>query len=44
MPVAEAQARRLVTLPAHEYLTDEQVDRAIDVVAGFTAAPGGATA
>ena len=44
MPVAEAQAGRLVTLPAHEYLTDEQVDRAIDVVAAFTAAPGGATA
>ena len=44
MPVAEAQADRLVTLPAHEYLTDEQVDRAIDVVSDFTAASGGATA
>ena len=33
MPVAEAQADRLVTLPAHEYLTDEQVARACDVVA-----------
>jgi aminotransferase EvaB len=44
MPVAEAQADRLVTLPAHEYLTDEQVERAIDVVSDFTAASGGATA
>ena len=25
MPVAEAQADRLITLPAHEYLSDEQV-------------------
>ena len=26
MPIAEAQADRLITLPAHEYLTDQQVD------------------
>ena len=41
MPAAEAQAERLVTLPAHEYLTDEQVQRAVDVVAAFVAEPGG---
>jgi len=26
LPVAERQASSIVTLPAHEYLTDEQVD------------------
>jgi dTDP-4-amino-4,6-dideoxygalactose transaminase len=26
LPVAERQANLIVTLPAHEYLTDEQVD------------------
>lgn len=33
MPVAEAQADRLVTLPAHEYLTDEQVELVCDTLA-----------
>jgi dTDP-4-amino-4,6-dideoxygalactose transaminase len=41
LPVGEAQADRLVTLPAHEYLTDGQVDRAIDLVSAFTAVSGG---
>jgi len=40
--VAEEQADRLVTLPAHEYLTDEQVEWAIDMVADFAAPAGGA--
>ena len=39
MPVAEAQAERLVTLPAHEYLTDAQVARAVEVVAAFAGDP-----
>lgn len=44
MPVAEAQADRLVTLPAHEYLSDEQVARAVDVVAAFIESSGGTSA
>lgn len=32
-PVAERQAERILTLPAHPYLTDEEVDRVIDCVA-----------
>jgi dTDP-4-amino-4,6-dideoxygalactose transaminase len=39
MPVAEAQAERLVTLPAHEYLSDAQVARAVEVVAAFAGDP-----
>lgn len=35
MLVAEAQADRLVTLPAHEYLTDEQVECSFEAVADF---------
>ncbi len=35
MPVAEAQADGLVTLPAHEYLTDEQVEHTIATVRSF---------
>lgn len=34
-PVAEAQAARILTLPNHEYLTDDQVDYVIDHVRGF---------
>ena len=32
MPVAEAQANELVTLPAHEYLSDSQVDWMISAI------------
>jgi dTDP-4-amino-4,6-dideoxygalactose transaminase len=32
LPVAESQATRLVTLPAHEYLTEPQVKMAMGVV------------
>ena len=35
IPVAEHQADRLVTLPAHEYLTDQQVEHVCGAVAGF---------
>ncbi len=35
MPVAESQADRLVTLPAHEYLSDEQVARVAEVICVF---------
>jgi len=35
MPVAELQADRIVTLPAHEYLSDEQVQFVCDVVRTF---------
>jgi dTDP-4-amino-4,6-dideoxygalactose transaminase len=34
MPVAEVQADRLITLPAHEYLTDPEVFRAAGTVKG----------
>jgi dTDP-4-amino-4,6-dideoxygalactose transaminase len=37
MPVAESQAEALITLPAHEYLSDEQVEREIAVLTGFQA-------
>ena len=33
LPIAEAQADRLITLPAHEYLTDEQVAFVVDTLA-----------
>jgi dTDP-4-amino-4,6-dideoxygalactose transaminase len=36
MPVAEAQAGRLITLPAHEYLTDEQVEFTCGVVTAYS--------
>ena len=32
MPVAERQAGALVTLPAHEYLVDEQVAHTISSI------------
>ena len=32
MPIAESQANHLVTLPAHEYLTDPQVELAMGVL------------
>jgi len=35
MPVAEAQADRLVTLPAHEYLTDSQISQSAGTVKDF---------
>ena len=34
-PVAEAQAKRIVTLPCHEYLGDDDVDYVIESVGGF---------
>lgn len=35
LPVGEMQASHLLTLPAHEYLTDEQVDFTISVIHDF---------
>ena len=37
MPVAEKQADALVTLPAHEYLVDEQVAHMISSIRCFEA-------
>jgi len=34
-PVAEAQARDIVTLPGHQYLTDDEIDYMIDRVRRF---------
>lgn len=34
-PVAEAQARRIVTLPAHQYLSDAEVDFMLERVRAF---------
>lgn len=34
-PVAEQQAREIISLPVHEYLTDEQVEYIIEQVHGF---------
>ena len=34
-PVAEAQAKRVVSLPCHEYLGDDDVDYVIESVRGF---------
>ena len=34
-PIAEAQAKRIVTLPCHEYLGDDDVDYVIESVRGF---------
>jgi dTDP-4-amino-4,6-dideoxygalactose transaminase len=39
LPVAEAQADRLVTLPAHEYLTDEQVGLCCAAIEDFLGGP-----
>jgi dTDP-4-amino-4,6-dideoxygalactose transaminase len=36
LPAAELQANRILTLPAHEYLTDRQVEQACSVVDGFS--------
>ena len=36
-PVSEAYARETITLPAHQYLTDEQVAHTIDAVRAFFA-------
>lgn len=36
MPIAEAQANGIITLPAHEYLLDDQVDHLIEVIRAFT--------
>jgi dTDP-4-amino-4,6-dideoxygalactose transaminase len=36
LPVAELQASRLLTLPAHEYLTDGQVEEVCSLIDGFT--------
>jgi aminotransferase EvaB len=35
LPVTEAYARETITLPAHQYLTDEQVTYTIDAVRAF---------
>lgn len=35
LPAAELQSKQLVTLPAHEYLTDEQVDFCCGSLEGF---------
>jgi dTDP-4-amino-4,6-dideoxygalactose transaminase len=34
-PVAEAQAKRILTLPAHQHLSDEQIDYMVDKVREF---------
>ncbi len=34
-PVAEAQAERIITLPVHEYLTNDQIDYTIEQVRAF---------
>jgi dTDP-4-amino-4,6-dideoxygalactose transaminase len=34
-PVAEKQAGRLITLPAHPYLTDEEVNYTVEQVRSF---------
>jgi dTDP-4-amino-4,6-dideoxygalactose transaminase len=34
-PICEADCRRVITLPAHQHLSDEQIDRVIDRVRAF---------
>jgi dTDP-4-amino-4,6-dideoxygalactose transaminase len=34
-PVTETQAKRILSLPIHQYLTDEQIDYVIDSVRKF---------
>lgn len=34
-PVCEAQAQQIITLPAHQYLTGEEIDYVIELVRGF---------
>jgi dTDP-4-amino-4,6-dideoxygalactose transaminase len=34
-PAAEAQAKRILTLPAHQHLSDEQIDYMVDKVREF---------
>ena len=36
LPEAELQANQILTLPAHEYLTDSQVERVCSIVDGFS--------
>jgi dTDP-4-amino-4,6-dideoxygalactose transaminase len=35
LPMSEAYARQTITLPAHQYLTDEQADHTMAAVRSF---------
>lgn len=34
-PVCEAQAKRIISLPIHQYLTEDQIDYTIETIRGF---------
>ena len=34
-PVAEAQARRILSLPIHQFLTNDDIDFVAETIAGF---------